>query len=341
MPRPFKPNGIYITSGLAPCAYHCRYCQLVHVKLATFGMDRFAAQVERFADYREKHGLSDFDVGFWHGYSYDASLEDFEKELALHRRVGEWELKILLLGGLPHMKDSVLERWFSQRKAIGSEFATATYTGCRQLHDYWNNKTGNFDFLLNAQGIAAKVGLGNEQRILLTRSGLVEMEALLDLLDGTGVIPKSRKAYPFFYSGLARRYDEERVTMEMLDRQSGRIRAIYREDRQSWKSERDWIEYARTAEGKYETGPVTLTLNDRNIERIESMSCEAILDDLTRRTQRAYASVPSRAELAEKYADPDNEKVYMFLWDMECLWLDRYLREHPVAFERRLTHFGR
>lgn len=341
MARPFNPTGIYITSGLASCAYHCRYCQLVHLKPSTFGMERFAAQVERFADYREKHGLTEFDVSFWNGYSYDFSLADFEKELALHRRVGEWELKILLLGGLPHMEDAVLEQWFAERKKIGSEFATATYTGYRETHDYWNNKKGNFDFLLNAQKIAARAGLANDQRILLTRSGLEQMPQLLDTLDALELELRGRNAYPFFYSGLARRYEEERVTMAMLDRQPERVRAVYRDDKRHWKSERAWIEHARTAEGKYEAGPVTLVLSDSNIGQIESMSCEAILDDLTRRTRAAYDALPGRSELAEKYADPTNEKIYMFLWEMECLWMDRHLKEHPVVFERELTHFGR
>ena len=167
------------------------------------------------------------------------------------------------------------------------------------------------------------------------------MEQLLDRLDAEVPDIRSRTGYPLFYSGLARRYENERVTMEMLDAQPNRVKAIYREDKDKWKSERDWIEFSRTAKPEHEEGQVSLTLTDKNIDQIEAMSCEEILKDLTKRTQAAYNSVPSREELAEKYSDSDSEKIYMFMWDMECLWLDRYLKEHPTQFERELTHFGR
>ena len=342
MSRPFKTTGIHISSGLVSCAYHCRYCQLAHIKATTFGIDRFVSVVDRFLNYKAKHSFNEFNVSFWNGYSYDSPINDFQKELNLYKRVGEWELKILLLGGLPHMDDTTLKQWFSDRKAIGSEFATATYTGIKEKHDYWNNKKGNFEFLLNAQKIAEKVGLENEQRILLTRSSLAQMDELLDTLDTLEIHIKDRAAYPFFYSGLAKHYENERVTMEILDSQSDRIKGIYRNDKDKWKSERDWIEFSRTNNGsQYESGTVSLILTDKNIDRIESMSCEEILDDLTKRTNTAYNSVPSREELAAKYSDSSNEKIYMFMWDMECLWLDRYLKENPTQFERELTHYGR
>ncbi|MDD2839270.1 MAG: hypothetical protein PHX59_09975 [Sulfuricurvum sp.] len=341
MPRRFNTTGIYINSGLASCAYHCRYCQLVHIKPTTFGVDRFVGVIEKFLDYKEKNNLCEFDIGFWNGYSYDCSLCDFQKELDLHKKIGDWELKILLLGGIPHMADDVLQQWFSDRKAIGSEFASASYFGYGEMHDYWNNMKGNFDFLINAQKVAVKAGLYNEQRLFLTNSTLPIMEQLLDKLDAEVPDVRKREGYPLFYSGLARRYENERVSMEILDAQSERVQAIYRGDKANWKSERDWIEFSRTAGPKYESGSVTLTLTDQNIDQIEAISCEEIMDDLSRRTQDAYNSVPSRDELADKYSDPDNNKIYMFLWDMECLWIDRYLKENPTSFERALTHFGR
>ena len=154
MSRQFNTTGISISSGLVSCAYHCRYCQLIHIKPTKFGMDRFVAVVDKFLEYKSKSNLTEFDISFWNGYSFDCSLSDFQKELDLQKRVSSWELKILLLGGIPHMSDDVLEKWFSDRKAIGSEFATASYFGYGEMHDYWNNMKGNFDFLINAQKFA-------------------------------------------------------------------------------------------------------------------------------------------------------------------------------------------
>jgi len=145
----------------------------------------------------------------------------------------------------------------------------------------------------------------------------------------------------FFYSGLARKYEHERVTMELLDKQPKRVQEIYRTDKNNWKSEKDWVEYALNNPSHYGKGHVDLTLTDKNIEMIESMSCEEIIENLVKRTKLAYSIAPSQEELASKYSDKTSEKLYMFLWDMEALWMDRYLKENPIDFERGLTHFGR
>jgi hypothetical protein len=267
-------------------------------------------------------------------------MDDFQKERFLHNKIADYELNGLLLGGLPHMDDITLKQWLMDRKAIGSEYVVATYSGYKEQHDYWNNKKGNFDFQVNAQKIAHSIGLENKQRFLITRSSLKNMELLLDLLDGLELPIKKRFAIPMFYSGLARQYENERVTMEMLDSQSNRIKAIYRDDKDEWKSERDWIKYFMDETPISETHSLKLFLTDENIDRIESMSCEEIIEELTLKTQAAYNRIPSREELIEKYSDINNEKVYMFMWDIETVWLDRYLRSNVTEFERELTYFG-
>lgn len=340
MARHFNTTGIHITAGISPCAYHCRYCQLAFRKTARFGTDRFIAVANRFLEYQAKKGEKEFEVSQWMGYTYDLNLRDFANKLDLYRRSGN-DVKLILLGGVRHMPDEELEKWFIDRKALNLERVVASYYGYGETHDYWNNKKGNFAYLHHAQKIASKVGFNNGQRILLIRSTLSQIERLLDSLDEIGESVTERVAYPLFYSGLARRIENERVTMEQLDNQPVRVRSIYRQDKDRWKSEKEWIEYARNDGNTGEDSYIKLNLTDENIEHVEAMSCEEIIDNLTARTRAAYAKVPSRAELAEKYSDPDNEKIYMFMWDMECLWLDRYLRKHPMQFERDLTHFGR
>ena len=303
-------------------------------------MDRFVAIVEKFLDYKKKNNIEDFHIGFWSGYSYNSVMDDFQKERFLHNKVADYELNGLLLGGLPHRDDITLKQWLMDRKAIGSEYVVATYSGYKEQHDYWNNKKGNFDFLVNAQKIAHSIGLENEQRFLITRSSLKNMELLLNLLDGLELPIKKRFAIPMFYSGLARQYENERVTMEMLDSQSNRIKAIYRDDKDEWKSERDWIKYFMDETPISKTHSLKLFLTDENIDRIESMSCEEIIEELTLKTQAAYNRIPSREELIEKYSDINNEKVYMFMWDIETVWLDRFLRSNVTEFERELTYFG-
>jgi MoaA/NifB/PqqE/SkfB family radical SAM enzyme len=338
MSRDFNPVGIQISAGLGKCANHCRHCQLSYKKPANFSVDRYVTVVDKFIDYREKTG---FEVNQWLGYSFNLSANYFSKLIELHHRLGGFELKVLLLGGLPFMNSDQFTDWFLQRKEMGSESVVASFYGPETLHDYLNNKKGHFDWQISTQKTAAKNGLNNWQRVFLLKSALPHMDHILDRLDETENVT-SRVAYLLFYSGLGRRFEDERLTMDILDRQSQRLQAIYREDKNRWLSERDWLEFERNNPDSGSDGELSLILTDKNIEWVEKLSCEEIVEDLTVRTKAAYRSVPSRAELAEKYGDRFNEKVYMFMWEMECLWMDRFLKANPdFQFERLLTHFGR
>lgn len=336
--KDFQPVGISISAGLAPCTNHCRYCQLADRRLAHFSMDRFVAVVEKFLDYKTKTG---FDIGQWLGYSFELALNDFEKQLQIYRRSG-FDLKVLLLGGLVMRRGHELRQWYQQRQALGSDTVVASYYGYGSRHDYLNNQVGHFAYQIEAQKIAAEVGLKNSQRIFLFKAALPEMERILDSIDEVGDSVTERVAYLLFYSGLGRAFENERITHELLDNQPDRLKAFYRDDHEQWKSEEEWVEWVRDGKPVFPQNWLSLNLNDANITRIEQMSCEEIIDELTRRTKKAYSMIPEREELAEKYSDPTSEKLYMFMWDMECLWVDRFLARNPeVVFERDLTHFGR
>ena len=338
MSREFDPKGISISTGIAKCANHCRYCQLAYRRPQHFSVERFAKFVEKFAAYREKNG---FGVSTWLGYSFDLNARDFARQIELYNKVNNWELKVLLLGGLPLMDKKQTEVWYTERKALGSDSVVASYYGFRQRHDYLNNKEGHFDFQLQAQKIAAGMGLNNIQRVFLLKSALPEMDRLLDELESIDAVT-DRIAYLLFYSGLGRNFENERLTRELFENQSERLQAIFRGDHDNWKTEREWVEWVRN--GNEPKGDAWLGLNvtDENISRYEAMDCEEIIAELTGRTKAAYDAVPTREELAENYGDNTSEKLYMFMWDMECLWLDRFLTQHPeVNFERELTHFGR
>jgi hypothetical protein len=338
MPREFEPVGIAISGALAKCANRCRFCQLARLRPETYSVERYAKVVEKFIEYREKSG---FQMGQWLGYSYDFTLEDYARQMALYDRANNWPLKVLLLGGLPLMTGLELRRWYRERQGLGCDKTVASYYGYGRHHDYLNNQAGHFDWQVQAQKTAAGLGLQNGQRIFLFKSALPEMGRLLDKLEEVDRVTE-RTGYLLFYSGQGRNFENERLTMAELDAQPERVRAIYRHDKSEWKSERGWVEWVRAGRETFPQNWLTLHLTDENIAQAEALNCEEIIADLTRRTQRAYNAVPGKEELAEKYGDRDSDKVYMFMWDMECLWVDRFLARHPgLCFERHLTHFGR
>ena len=331
------PQDISISAGIAKCANRCLFCQLNDLRPVTFDIKRFMGVVDKFWDYKVRTGLG---IDAWVGFSYDLSISDFAIQKDLYSRNG-WGVSLVQMGGMPVMDDATLLRWFQERKNIGIKDVYASYYGLAPYHDYLNDMPGNFDYMLKSQILASKVGLHNGQRIMLTKSALPDLARLLEILDEPGAVSE-RVAYPLFYSGYARNFEHERPTKADLDAQPETVQAAYRGDRPNWKSESEWIEWIRADKEQFSMKWLLLQINDENIAALEKMSCDEIIADLTERTNRAYAAVPSSAELAEKYSDPLNDKVYMFLWDMECLWVDRFLARNPhIQFERHLTHFGR
>jgi hypothetical protein len=314
---------------------------LADSKISKISIDRYAAIVERFIEYKEANGLKDFGVGQWLGNAFNFNDYEYARVAEIEHKLGN-SYENICLGGVPHKPRAEMKEWLAARQNMGAKNLIVAFLGHGAVHDRWNRKKGNFAFQMETQKVAAELGMGLIQRTFMTNSTLPMAGEWLDMLDELGGEVVQRVAYLLFYSGLGRNFEHDRVTMETLDKQPDRVKAIYRQDKDRWKSEKTWIEQLRNEKGNENGyGYVCLKIDDSNIDQIESMSCEAILDDLIQRTNTAYGAIPGREELCEKYGDKSNEKIYMFMWDMECLWVDRYLRDNPVHFERHLTHFGR
>jgi hypothetical protein len=242
MSRDFNPVGIHITAGLGQCANQCLHCQLSSKSLAEFSLDRYVSMVDKFINFRATTG---FPVSQWLGYALNFQVDDFANFLGLHRRLVSVVMKILLLGGLPLMDNDQLSGWLSERMALGSESVMASYFGPPQIHDYMNNKNGHFDWEISAQQLAAQIGLINWQKIFLLKTSLPDMDHILDRLDEVDNVA-GRMAYLLFYSGLGRRFEEHRLTKEILDSQPQRLKSLYRvEKNMIWQSEGDWLEWVR------------------------------------------------------------------------------------------------
>lgn len=338
MSRKFKPKGISLSAGIAPCVSRCRFCQLKYHRPARYSVDRFAAIVDKYLDYKEQTG---FDVSFWLGYTFNLSVSDFATLLRLHRRNGR-KLDVLLLGGMPILPDAEQRRWLLERRALGSKELAGSFYGLPAAHDYLNNYSGHFEFQLRAQKIAAEIDMHNQQRLFLMRSTLRDADEILERLYKVDRV-RHRIAYLLFYSGLGRKFEHERVTREMLENQPEHVKAIYRFDYDKWKTESEWVIWALEGKKAWPAhDSLNLMVTDDNITMLERASCAEVIDLLTAKTREAYAIAPGRAELAEKYGDSRSDKMYMFMWDMETLWMDRFMQANPhIKFERRWTHFGR
>ena len=334
MARDFCADNIRIDANIAPCVTRCRFCQMLFRHKASFSMERYSRLVNRFFEAEGETGLK---VHPLVGFSAEMNVEEYAECLNLYRRSG-WDLRTILINGLRYRSDKEIEAWLLERKTLGIDSIALSYIGTGSLHDYWNHKDGHFVYQTNFQKIAANVGISAHEQLLLMQSALPLMEELLDALDAIGNA-SLRRAYPLLYSGMGRNCEHERITRALLEKQPQRIRNVYGSDRDIWATEKEWAERVAKGEGCTPHTQIWLRVTDANIDSLEKTSCTAIADAIIRKTKEVYTTLPSLEELAEKYSDPTNEKLYPFIWDMEALWLDRYEKHNPgPRLQREYTY---
>lgn len=334
-------RSLRIFAQTTPCAHSCRYCLVGPKKTSNVAFSRFADIVERFVDWQ--NGSTDHQFSILAGFedSYEFSVETLKGLFELYGRIG-WgdECKGIKLGGLKWRPKAKMRRWLEARRDHADlRIVHASLAGCGSVHDSWNRRNDDFDFLFQTMTTAAELGLLVHQRIFVVKSTLPVLCELLDKLDE---IPGKALRYlsTFVYRGLATRLEEERITEVMRDHLPTRIAAISQRAGDRWLSEREWIEdFADEVEDECpQKIEIELEINEENIDRLENMHCEEIVADLINRTQNAYAMLPSRLELRTNCADSSNRRIYASLEELERKWLDHYRNESTFQIERILTH---
>jgi hypothetical protein len=247
----------------------------------------------------------------------------------------------VLLGGVHWRPDDEMRRWLKRRQEIGFNSVVASFAGHGEFSDRWNGRKGDFDFQMRALRVAAGLGMELRQRLFLTNSTIPLLDELIEKLDDLPGRVGDRCIFPLFYLGHARRMEDERITRETFDGLPEYIRRLYRSDWRGWRSEAEWIEFVSKEDQTPDAVPLPLQLNDSNIDRIESMSCDEIVAGLEKKTRAAYAAIPSRAELCERYGDPSNARIYMFKDEIERKWLDLHLAKNQVTLDREAMFYLR
>jgi hypothetical protein len=137
-----------------------------------------------------------------------------------------------------------------------------------------------------------------------------------------GGTPRGRTANPFFYAGLATRYETERLTEDDRDGLPERINRLRPKGFDDWLSEREWIPIMMETADQPRKLLLKLDVDESNIDDLEKASCEEIFTARERQYQDSYRLIPALDELCARYGDPTNRKIYMMSRDVEGRWLD-------------------
>jgi hypothetical protein len=174
-------------------------------------------------------------------------------------------------------------------------------------------------------------GMVRQEKLFLTKNTLPVFDRLLDLLDTIPGELHSRNASPFFYAGLATRYEDERLTEEDRDNLPERINALRAGKFGTWRSEREWVPIMRETANQPRRLVLKLDVNESNIDRLENTPCEEIFTQRELDYQQSYRAIPALDELCERYSDSENRRIYMMSRDVEGKWLDLHQRETGVG----------
>ena len=325
MPRAIIGKGLRFSLRHAPCAHICRYCLISESrKRSALPFARFEALVHRFHDWREAE-RPDLDIGVFVGPSFDYDIETLNGVARLRERRGA-KFRFVNLGGLRIRRGDELAEWIAERCAAGIIGFHTSLAGYGETHDRWNGRAGDFEYQFSILRLAGERGMARQEKLFLTKNTLPLFDRLLDILDALPGELHSRNASPFFYAGLASRYEDERLTEDDRDALPARINELRAGKFGNWLSEREWIPLMLETADKPRRLQLKIDVDETNVDCLESASCEEIFATREREYQDSYHAIPALDELSARYGDCGNRRIYMMSRDIEGRWLDLHHR---------------
>src|SRR5262249_17170098 len=268
MPRAIEARGLTFSLRHAPCAHICRYCLVSETRKGSkLSFARFEKLVHRFYDWKDAGG-SDISIRTFIGPSFDYDLDTLEGVRRLRARRGN-AFEIRNLGGLGLRDKDAMRSWLDERQAAGITGFHTSLAGCGSTHDRWNGRAGDFDYQISILRTAGERGMVRQERLFLTQNTLPMFDQLLDIVEGIPGEVRNRIVTPFFYAGLARRYEDERITEEIRDALPERILRLRRGRFSEWRSEREWIPILMETASQPRKVAMKLDVHEGNIEQLE------------------------------------------------------------------------
>jgi hypothetical protein len=332
-------TSLFVCTKLARCAHSCRYCSISKKNFSNLAFERFAVLTERLIDWVAGAVGDDLRVHPVLGNSNDIDESLIVRSRRLSDKAGS-SIDVLPTGGLRFRSDNELRSWLAIWKENGIKCVHATFLGHGAIHDRWNGRRGDFEFLLRIQRIAADLGLQLGQSLLLTKSTMPLVHELIQILDTLPGKLEYRWVFPIGYIGLGTRHEDERITEDIRDELPNELAKLRGSWFETWRSEREWRELISNEKEVPATVPLKLEIDDANIDELERTPVSTIIADLKTRTHSVYAALPSLRGLAVDYGDSDNRKIYMRRDEIERLWVSRFLARSNTLLDIDLTELG-
>ena len=121
-----------------------------------------------------------------------------------------------------------------------------------------------------------------QEKLFLAQNTLAIFDRLLDFLDRVPGGICSRTVSPFFYAGLATRYESQRLTEADRDRLPEHMNWLRPKKFNNWLSEQEWIPIMLETADRPRKLLLKLDVDEANIDYLENASCDEIFTERER-----------------------------------------------------------
>ena len=315
-----KTVSINVMNLCVPCENRCRYC-LLSYDGKTSGVDykRSEAYANRFYEWLRRNRS---DLSFLFGFGYSMEHPDLLNAIDFCQNIGSATGEFLQFDGMKFRTDEELETLLRHLKDHGIKLIDLTFYGTESYHDRFAARSGDYRLMMRTLVQANKIGLDVTISIPITHENADQLDDLIAELEQHGA--KRIRCFVPHGEGRGLLLDSVRFSKEDYEKLSDDV--LSRVNWNRFKAESEWLHIGfPTVENRV----LTVTLTPENVEFFEGLSFAETIAYLEKLDDDYYNTIPTVAELAEIYGDPNGD-CYYSARDLYLHYQQRYIADHNI-----------
>jgi len=315
-----KTVSINVMNLCVPCENRCRYC-LLSYDGKTNGVDykRSEGYAKRFYEWLKENRP---ELSFLFGFGYSMEHPNLMEAIDFCRSIGSATGEFLQFDGMKFRSDTELEELLRHLQGHGIKLIDLTFYGTEGYHDRFAARIGDYRLMMRTLAQANRVGMDVNVSIPITHENTAQLDGLIGELNQYHTqriacfIPHSE--------GRGRLLEPIRFSKEDYEKLSENVRS-----RVNWNRFRTESEWLHIGFPTVEKRVLTVTLLPENVEFLEGLSFAETIAYLEKLDDDYYSTIPTVAELAKIYGDP-NGKRYYSARDLYMNYQRRYIADNGI-----------
>ena len=316
-----ETDSLMVHNLCVPCGCRCRYCLLSWDGKPVGVPWEDGINFARKFIAEAKAVRPEIRYNFSFGYSMEHP--HLKEAIRFLREIGSPQAEFLQCDGLNIRDEGECVCFTDMLAGEGVKQLNITFYGLSFYHDCFAGRGGDFEFLLRLLQASVGSGLEVSAGIPLTRENCGQIDELAFLLKSRHC--ETVRLFIPHEEGRGRAMAPIRLAATDLKKLSGETRRLLNPN--VYKTESAWI----TGDFREEETKRALILSLRkdNFHRLNTVSALSVIEELERLDNSYYAAFPSFSELAQRYGDPQGDKLYGRR-DLFYHYRQRYAADHKI-----------